>query len=179
MENGETWKAITNREKVDMLFSTFFPAPSSEPTSLIDDQCFPHNAFEYESVKNEQIKQAIGKLNPFKALGENGILNVIIKQYADTLLPFIGPIFRATFTLEVYPDKWKDSVTRVLQKPGKPNYGVPGAYRPIALLDTIGKVLSLCVAEDLIKISEKANIYPETISGAAQAGLAQMCFTMW
>jgi hypothetical protein len=34
------------------------------------------------------------------------------------------------------------------------SYADPGAYRPIALLDNIGKILSACVAEDLVKYAE-------------------------
>jgi len=69
--------------------------------------------FEYQPMTNKHIKQAIRKLNPFKALGANSVPNVVIKQCANTLIPFIGPIFQTTFTLEVYLDTWKDSVMRV------------------------------------------------------------------
>ena len=70
-----------------------------------------------------------------------------------------------TFMLETNPSKWKDSVTRVLQKLGNPNYGVPGAYRPIVLQDTIGKVLSSCVVEDLVKMSKKKKFFPNNHYG--------------
>jgi hypothetical protein len=65
------------------------------------------------------------------------------------------------FELKTYPAEWKDSITKVLRKPGKANYTVPGAYRPIALLDTIGKVLSACVAEDLVKMTETYHLLPD------------------
>ena len=138
-----------------MLFSSFFPASSSETRIPIDDLDYPPNMFDYQPITDEQIRRAIHKLNPFKAPGANGIPNIVIKQCADTLIPFIGPIFHTTFSLEVYLDTWKDSITRVVKNLGKPNYRVPGAYRPIALLDTISKVLLSCMAEDLIKMSKK------------------------
>ena len=37
----------------------------------------------------------------------------------------------------------------VLRKPGKADYMVPNAHRLVALLNTIVKVLSACIAEDL------------------------------
>ena len=64
------------------------------------------------------------------------------------------------FYLETYPQEWKESNTLVLRKPGKPSYTEPGAYRPIALLDTISKVLSACVAEDLTKFLEIHDLLP-------------------
>jgi Reverse transcriptase (RNA-dependent DNA polymerase) len=65
------------------------------------------------------------------------------------------------FELKTYPAEWRDSITRVLRKPGKADYTAPGAYRPIAPLDTIGKVLSACMGEDLIKMAEKHRLLPE------------------
>ncbi|KAF8503022.1 hypothetical protein JB92DRAFT_2540999, partial [Gautieria morchelliformis] len=53
--------------------------------------------------------------------------------------------------------------TRVLRKPGKADYTQllsPGAYRPIALLDTMGKVLSACIAEDLVTMTERHHLLP-------------------
>jgi hypothetical protein len=43
----------------------------------------------------------------------------------------------------------------VLHKPGKPRYNVPKAYRPIALLNTLAKVLTSIIAEQLTFYSEK------------------------
>jgi hypothetical protein len=33
----------------------------------------------------------------------------------------------------------------VLRKPGKPDYSLPGAYRPISLLNTLGKLLEAVI----------------------------------
>jgi Reverse transcriptase (RNA-dependent DNA polymerase) len=81
------------------------------------------------------------------------------KQCVQVLISYIGNLFRATFTLKIYPAQWRDSLIRVLCKPGKPNY-IPGAYRPIALLDTLGKILSSCVTEDIEKMAEKHELLP-------------------
>jgi ribonuclease HI len=159
--NGTRLVAETNKQKEDLLFDTFFPKPSTDTERIPLNYEYPPPAFEYEPITDAQIRRAIDKLNPFKAPGENGIPNVLIKQCADILLPYIGPLFRATFELKTYPAEWKDSITRVLRKPGRANYTAPGAYRPIALLDTIGKVLSACVAEDLVKMTEKYHLLPE------------------
>jgi ribonuclease HI len=159
--NGTQLVAETNREKEDLLFDTFFPEPNTNIESVPPDYEYPPPAFEYEPITDAQIRRAIDKLNPFKAPGENGIPNVLIKQCVDVLLPYLGPLFRATFELKTYPAEWRDSITKVLRKPGKADYTAPGAYRPIALLDTIGKVLSACVAEDLVKMTEKHHLLPE------------------
>ena len=53
----------------------------------------------------------------------------------------------------------------MLRKPGKADYTAPGAYCPIALLDTIGKVPSSCIAEDLVKMAEKHQLIPKNHYG--------------
>jgi hypothetical protein len=65
------------------------------------------------------------------------------------LIDHLTAIFVAIFTLETYSDSWKESITAVLCKPGKPCYDIAKAHHPIALLDTIAKVLTAVVTEDL------------------------------
>jgi hypothetical protein len=123
---------------------------------------YPPPVCGFELITDPQIHRAIKKLSPLKAPGLNGICNIVSMRCADQLVPFMGPIFRATFTLEVYPNEWKRSSTIVLRKPGRPDYSAPKAYRPITLLDTMAKILSSCVADELTYISEQHNLLPTT-----------------
>ena len=50
---------------------------------------------------------------------------------------------------------WKSFTTVVLRKPGKPRYNVPKAYRLIALLNTMWKLMSAIVAEQITFIMEE------------------------
>ena len=47
----------------------------------------------------------------------------------------------------MYYDPWRESTTVIIRKPGKPDYSVPKAYRPIALLNTTAKLLSALIAD--------------------------------
>jgi len=48
----------------------------------------------------------------------------------------------------------------MLRKPGKSDYSLPNAHRLVALLNTIGKVLSECVAEDLTSAVKEHGLLP-------------------
>src|SRR6266481_6382799 len=61
-------------------------------------------------------------------------------------------IFCTMFKLGVYYGQWKEIITCVLRKLGKPHYDIPKAYRPIALLNTIAKLAMSIVAEELSHI---------------------------
>jgi hypothetical protein len=110
-------------------------------------------------------RQVIKTLKPHKAPGPDGIPNVILINAADVLIDHLYYIYRAVFEHDVYHDRWLTSSTLVLRKPGKPAYNIANAYRPIGLLDTIGKLLSTLVAADLTFIAEKHNLLPNNQFG--------------
>jgi len=55
---------------------------------------------------------------------------------------------------------WKSFTTIILRKPGKPRYNIPKAYRPIALLNTMWKVLMAVIAEQLTHTAELHQLLP-------------------
>ena len=63
--------------------------------------------------------------------------------------------------LNTYSNCWHEWDTIVLRKPGKPQYDVPKAYRPIALMNMMGKVLSAIVAEDMTYMCKQYSLFPD------------------
>jgi hypothetical protein len=68
---------------------------------------YPPPVCEFSPITDKQIHQAIAKLSLYKAPGLNGTSNIVFIKCADILILYMGPIFRATFSLKVYPDEWK------------------------------------------------------------------------
>src|SRR5204863_1318647 len=54
----------------------------------------------------------------------------------------------------------KDSYTVALRKPGKKDYSLPSAYRPIALENTLAKVIEKILAERIAEAAEKYELLP-------------------
>ena len=65
----------------------------------------------------------------------------------------------------LYHDSWREFTTVVLRKPGKPNYELPKAHRPIALISTMAKILTAIVAENLSRVVEQHQLLPKTHFG--------------
>jgi hypothetical protein len=53
-----------------------------------------------------------------------------------------------------------------LRKPGKPHYSVPGAYRPIHLLNILGKLLEAVMAKRLSYYTETYGLLPDIQFGS-------------
>ncbi|KAF5384810.1 hypothetical protein D9615_000965 [Tricholomella constricta] len=159
-EGGETREVQDNEGKAKLFHQAFFYEPP-EVTNIPEDTVYPGEKFAWTPITDTEIRRAISKLNPFKAHGLSGIPNVVLTKTKDVIIPFLGPIYRATFAIGVYPKKWKVFNTAVLRKTGKDDYSTPNAYRPIALLDTIAKVLSSCVKNRLTYYAEKTNMLPK------------------
>ena len=69
------------------------------------------------------------------------------------------------FKLRTFFGQWREVITCVLQKPGKPQYNVPKAYRPITLLNSIAKLATSVVAEELSHLVETHGLLPTTHFG--------------
>ncbi|GFF62105.1 RNA-directed DNA polymerase (Reverse transcriptase) [Aspergillus udagawae] len=89
-----------------------------------------------------------------KAPGEDGIPTLVFRIF-----------FTASVNLGYYPEQWKRAKIIVLRKPGKPDYTIPGAYRPISLLNTLGKVLEAVMAKHLSYYAEAYGPLPNTQFG--------------
>ena len=161
---GNTITAASNEEKGEMLAKMLFPLPP-DVSSVPPDHAYPDPAERWTPITHEQLTKAINNLSPYKAPGPDGVANIVLKRCSSLLTDHLLPIFNAVFTLKTYYEPWRESITVILRKPGKPDYSVPKAYRPIALLNTTAKLLSAIVAERTSYILEAHNLLPNTHFG--------------
>ena len=155
--------ASTNEEKSQMLAKTFFlKKPPDEPPA--QDQ-YPAPVCDADLPEKEQIRRQLSKLKPYKAPGPDSIPNIVLTKCADLLIDRLHNIYKAIVTKGIYFKPWKEFTTVVLRKPGKPRYDVPKAYRPIALLNTMAKVLTAIIASQLMYYAEKHNLLPDNHFG--------------
>jgi hypothetical protein len=93
------------------------------------------------SISEDEIASSIKKSHPFKAAGSDGIPSFVLKCLGSPLVSYLQPLFQACINLSYHPTEFCHCNTVPLRKPGKGDYSAPGAWRPIALLNTLGKVL--------------------------------------
>ena len=145
----------------------FFPQPVAADAGDIAGTIYPK---ELEGITNTitqaEVEEILGKLPNNKAPGPDGIPNQLLKECRKTLSRDLTELFNACISLGYHPKRFKESTTIVLRKPQKPRYDTPKSYRPIALLNTMGKLLEKLVANRISKAAEDFNLLPEEQMGA-------------
>ena len=155
----------TTRKKGKVLAQKFFPA-SKVPSSHLPHGPYPEPIPIPQGVAEEDIQAVLNRLHPDRAPGPDGITNRYLKTCSETLIPWMTRTFGACLSLQWFPSAFKTARTIVLRKPQKEDYTLPGAYRPIALLNTMGKVLETLLASRLAKATEEHHLLPATQMGA-------------
>ena len=97
-------------------------------------------------------------MKPYKATKKGSIPNCIFVKVREALVLFIAPLFQATHSLKYYPQEWAITETLVLKKPGKTDYILPGAWRPIVLSDRLARLLNSCHTEDMVSMCKVLHI---------------------
>ncbi|KAI0993452.1 hypothetical protein K3495_g14732 [Podosphaera aphanis] len=117
-------------------------------------------------ITQQEIEEALRKLPNDKAPGPDDISNRLLKNCSKTLSKVLAELFNACLRLGYHPNKFKEPTTIVTRKPQKPSYDTPKSYRPIALLNKMGKLLEILVANRILDAAEKYNLLPDEQMGA-------------
>jgi hypothetical protein len=163
---GET-RYQSDSEKAKVLMDTFFPMPpmpevSNDPT----EQSGRAEPIDWPPLSKHEIKRAIFKSNPDKAAGLDEVSFRVWRELWPVLSNHLLWIYSASLDLRHLPEQWKTARIVTLRKPGKADYTVPKAFRPISLLPTISKGLEAVVAARLSYITEKYSLLPINHFGA-------------
>lgn len=99
------------------------------------------------AVSNAELVDAVGRLKPKKAPGPDGIPNVALKAAVRAYPDLFRVVLQRCLTEGYFPDRWKRQKLVLLPKQG--NSAGPSAYRPICLLDGLGKLLEKVILNRL------------------------------
>jgi len=161
---GNATMATSNESKSEVFTKTLFPPPPSR-SAVPPDFEYPEPATPWSDITGEQLRKTIVKLSPYKAPSPDGVANIVF-QHCPVLQPYLLSLFNAALSLRTYYNPWRESITVILRKPGRPDYSVPKAYRPIALLNTTAKLVSAIVTDRASHILETHRLLPATHFGS-------------
>jgi Reverse transcriptase (RNA-dependent DNA polymerase)/Endonuclease-reverse transcriptase len=152
--------ATSTNGKANEFARTFFPPAPPAQTADIDDATYPEPVSSNPVITKKQIQRAIDKLSPKKAPGPDEIANITLKKTFDIASHHLLTLVQASIDTSHFPTPFKSTTTVVLRKPGKPDYTKANAYRPIALENTLGKLIESVVTELLSYAVEEYELIP-------------------
>lgn len=134
----------------------------------IISELFPHHAprdqsltanpdtDEIPEVTEEEIWRISTKIKDSKAPGPDGFPNKAIRTTLKSKPDMIAKLMETCLGEGVFPRCWKRQKLVLLPKPGK-QPGDPSAYRPICLLNSLGKILENIIRNRLQVFTEGEN----------------------
>ncbi|KAI1005378.1 hypothetical protein K3495_g2839 [Podosphaera aphanis] len=143
-KEGNVW--IEDTDKARVMAQHFFPLPVQAEIQDIAGTIYPEElAIIPSTITEAEVEEAIGKLPSDKAPGPDEIPNRLLKECRKTLSKALVELFNGCLSL---------------------GYDTPKAYRPIALLNTMGKLLEKLIAKRISRTAETHHLLPEEQMGA-------------
>src|SRR6185369_2918659 len=133
------------------LDSTFHAASNREADPSILDEAVSLTTREWTPFSMTELRTAIKGTSSSSSPGPDHVGWGDIKaatsdpEAAAALLK----VANACIDAGHWPSHFKDSVSVVIPKPGKPSYDTPKSFRPIVLLNTVGKLVEKMLAARL------------------------------
>lgn len=154
--------AETVEAKTDLLSQSFFPQIPAADLSDMDNAVYPEQ-LPFPEIPRHEIERVIRSTPPDKAPGEDTIPNSFWHKITGIpkVLDMLYQIFNACIRTGYNPSHFQRSITVVLRKGGTDrDYTTPKAYRPVALLNTMGKFLEAIVARRISYAMEANGLLP-------------------
>jgi hypothetical protein len=156
--------ALSDSEKAealaDSLEAQFQPVNDLSDPAVIEMVNEAMRAYEYTPANKpkltspSEVQEAIRGLKVGKSPGPNGISNGVLRHLTKRAITFLTKVFNAVFRRKYLPSTWKHARVVFILKPAK-DPALPSSYRPISLLDTVGKLFErILLARVLREVSE-------------------------
>ena len=148
----------------------FFQQPP--PADLSDTDSFQYpQPIEFPLIMTLEIQEAVRTAKAGKAPREDGIPNSLWHKLIEVpvILQVLGQLFNACVRAGFNPTHFQRSSMVILRKQGKGDYQLAKSYRPVVLLNTLGKFLEAVIARRISYAMETAGLLPKTHLGGRRS----------
>lgn len=156
----------TFQQKASLFRQKLFPPPPAMPTQTTNPST---QQLEWHTFTPSEINKAISTSAARKAPGPDGLPFACIQQAYSAIPEYFNTLYSALGKVGYHPRCWREATTVIIAKHNKPDYTNPKAYRPVALLNCLGKVLEKLMAGRLSYMAEKFGLlHKDQIGGRPQ-----------
>ena len=170
--NGEI-HSDTNM-KATLLKDRFFPPKTNtvniKQASLHDPPPLPPRP--WIPITPEEIQTSLKDTSNKSAPGLSGINYKILKWAFEASPDVITHLFNLSLSTGTHV--WKHAIIVPVPKPEKPDYSAPKAYRPVSLMECVGKLLEKVITK---RITDDIALYPDILPNNQFGSRPQHCTT--
>ncbi|KAM9874254.1 hypothetical protein VDGL01_11687, partial [Verticillium dahliae] len=167
----------TNRtEQAEELLATFFPPL---PDEIAEEGPRPQRSpIDMPEITLGEIEAQLFRMKPWKAPGAYGLSLMAWRQVWPVVKHRVLKLFRKTVEEGALTHQWRHAKIVPLKKPGKGDYTIAKAWRPISLLSTLGKILEAVIAERISYAVEEFGLLPSNHFGARKRRSAEQALML-
>lgn len=108
-------------------------------------------------ISADEIDNIIKSMNPKKTPGPDKLNINIWKNIHKINADILTTIMMKCLKIGLFPTSWKTSELKIIQKPNKNDYTDPKSYRPLNMINVIGKIFEGVLVNKLEKHLEETN----------------------
>ena len=158
------------------LLTTFFPPL---PLQIDEEEAQLHKPpLPFTELQQHEIRAKIYEASQWKAPGPDGLPAAVWRELWPIVKDDVTDLFRSSIKDSYLPHQWRQAKIVPLRKPGKENYAIAKAWRPISLLSTLGKVLEAVIAERISFLAEEHGLLPQNHFGARRRRSAEQALLL-
>jgi len=150
-------------ELAEVFLDRFF---SQRADVQLDQEEKPAIPMDWPPLTMEEVRAAVFRMKPFKAAGSDGLPAAAWQKLWPTVGTYVHRLFNASLEAAYVPKLWRVARIIPFRKPGKSDYTQPTAFRPISLLQTLGKTLESAIAERISFLDDRHGLLPKAHFGA-------------
>ncbi|KAG7145205.1 RNA-directed DNA polymerase mobile element jockey like protein [Verticillium longisporum] len=169
-------RTTNGTEQAEELLATFFPPL---PGEIAEEGPRPQRSpIDMPEITLGEIEAQLFGMKPWKAPGADGLPLIAWRQVWPVVRHRVLKLFRKTVEEGALPNQWRHAKIVPLKKPGKGDYTIAKAWRPISLLSTLGKVLEAVIAERISYAVEEFGLLPSNHFGARKRRSAEQALML-
>ena len=117
-----------------------------------------------QEVTLEELETNLSKCKNRSAVGQDGISYYLIKKLPKATKASLCLLYSDAIRLGYFPKAWKSALVKLIPKPQK-DLKLAKNFRPISLLNCLGKDLERIVAQRLSSYLEEKKLFTKSQSG--------------